>query len=446
MKLRAIIACVVLKTTHGILRLMKKGATALPGSLALEICPDILSIAAKDVNIIAVTGTNGKTTSCRMLCKMLENDGNSVLCDKSGANLRHGITGAFVMELSLNGKPKKRYAVVECDEAAARTVLPELRPKVLLLTNLFKDQEDRYGSVMTPFEAICDGLEGSPDTRICANGDSPFAAVLKERFGSRCRFYGMSFGSGKAPDSGESGSCLVCGSECRYKYVTYANLGDYCCKSCGSARPELYASASEYFDGAGMKMRIGDEKYWVKPALPGLHNAYNALGAITAATMAGISIRSATAGAEDFETGFGRMESLPLGQSGAEMILVKNASAMNRTLAYLKSLDCKKTLVFMQNTNAGDGKDISWLKDAEFEDISRSLSAERIIVSGQARDELSRCFDAVGQSCETANGANELIAMLENEKRRIFLLPSYTAMMELRHAIVKRNGGYEFWE
>lgn len=446
MKLRAILACVVCWATHGILRMMKKGATALPGRLALAICPDILSIAAENVAVLAVTGTNGKTTSCRMLQKMFENDGLEVLADKTGANLRHGITTAFVMNLSFSGRPKKKYAVVECDEAAARTVLGELRPRVLLLTNLFRDQEDRYGSVMTPFETISEGLSKSPDTLLCANGDSPFAALFKQRFGGRCRFFGMNFGSGKRPDSGESGNCLVCGGKCEYRRVTYANLGDYRCTVCGMARPPLDFSGEEYFEDLGLKIRMGKSTIWLKSALPGLHNAYNALGALCAAMQFGISESAAVNGAESFERGFGRMEEFPLGKAGAQMILVKNAAAMNRTLAYLESLDCKKTLVFIQNANAGDGRDLSWLADCAFENVQRRLCAERVIAAGEAKNVLKDRLTAAKLSFETADETDELLKMLENEQRRIFLLPSYTAMIQVRKAIVKRIGGTEFWE
>lgn len=446
MKLRAILACVVCRATHGILRLMKKGATSLPGRLALAICPDILSIAAKNVSSVAVTGTNGKTTGCRMLQKMLENDGKDPLCDRSGANLRHGITTAFVMNLSLSGRPRKKYAVVECDEAAARTVLAEIRPKVLLFTNLFRDQEDRYGSVMTPFEAICEGLSKSPLTVLCTNGDSPFAALFDKRLSGRCRFYGMSFGSGKHPDSGESDTCPICGGKLRYSRVTYANLGDYRCTRCGAKRPRLDFSGEEYFDALGLRVRMGESPIWLKPALPGLHNAYNALGALCAAKAFGISESAAVSGAESFERGFGRMEDFPLGRAGAQMILVKNAAAMNRTLAYLESLDCQKTLVFIQNANAGDGRDLNWLSDCDFEKLQRRLHTEKIIVSGEARDALQDSLTAAKVDFETADGTDELMKMLENEQRRIFLLPSYTAMIGLRKAIVKRLGGTEFWE
>ena len=217
----------VCRTTHGILRLIKRGATALPGALALKIYPGILSLAAEGVRIIAVTGTNGKTTSCRMLEKMLSDDGEDVLLNRSGANLRKGIATELILNLSLFGRPKKRTVVIECDEAAARTVLGEIRPAVLLVTNLFKDQMDRYGSVAAPFEAIKAGLIKSPKTLLCANADSPFAAMFAAQTPNECRFFGFRSGTKKSTDSGESGECPRCGARLSYRFVSYANLGDF---------------------------------------------------------------------------------------------------------------------------------------------------------------------------------------------------------------------------
>ena len=140
------------------LRLFNFGATSLPGALALKICPDILGYAAKNVDIIAVTGTNGKTTSARIIERALQNAGKSVCANRSGANLMPGITAELIMNKSLFGSARCESAVIECDEAACRLVLDKLRPHVLLITNLFRDQLDRYGTVTYPRDCIAEGL------------------------------------------------------------------------------------------------------------------------------------------------------------------------------------------------------------------------------------------------------------------------------------------------
>lgn len=446
LKLRAFVACVVCKATHGILRLIKRGATALPGALALAICPDILSLAARGVRTVAVTGTNGKTTSCRMLEKMLSDDGRDVLLNRSGANLRKGIATEFVLNLSLFGKPKKRFAVIECDEAVARRVIGELRPRVLLVTNLFKDQTDRYGSVFAAFEAIRDGLKGSPETLLCVNGDSPFAAVFSEGIQNERRCFGFENGRKRRTDSGESDACPHCGAALDYRFVSYANLGEYRCRRCGLKRPRLWLSVGDFIEGAGMSARINGSGFWLHPALPGLHNAYNAAGAAAAALCFGVSQEAVESGAESFECGFGRMEKLALGRCGAEMILVKNAAAVNRTLEYLASDPSPKTVVFIQNARAGDGRDLSWLSDADFESLRSGMRAERIILSGEASDALAQRAQTAGLHFEVCDKTSSLPELLCDEKRKIYLLPSYTAMLELRGEIVRIAGGKEFWQ
>ena len=147
MKLKTIIAIIICKLLRAFSRLVHRGGTAMPGRIALKVCPELLSIVSKGVKTVAITGTNGKTTSSRMVEQAFLEQGKSYFANRSGANLISGITTEFVMNSSLTGKCRKEYAVIECDEAAARRVFPQLRPQVVVVTNLFRDQLDRYGEV-----------------------------------------------------------------------------------------------------------------------------------------------------------------------------------------------------------------------------------------------------------------------------------------------------------
>ena len=172
------------------LRLFNFGATSLPGALALKICPDILGYAAKNVDIIAVTGTNGKTTSARIIERALQNAGKSVCANRSGANLMPGITAELIMNKSLFGSTRCESAVIECDEAACRLVLGRLRPRVLLITNLFRDQLDRYGTVTYPRDCIAAGLRDTPETTAVINADCPMAASVSRLCQNKTVYYG----------------------------------------------------------------------------------------------------------------------------------------------------------------------------------------------------------------------------------------------------------------
>ena len=440
-----IIACVVCKATHCFLRFFGKGATAMPGKAALKIFPDLLRCLAENVNVIAVTGTNGKTTSVRMVETALENAGLRVFSNKSGANLIEGITAEFVMNADVLGRPKCDWAVIECDEAAAQRVFGEIKPRVVLLTNLFKDQSDRYGDVKKPMEMIGEGLRKSPETVLAVNADCQLTSAVAEKLNNKTVYFGMEGNKGRKPDASEENRCASCGGKILFRTVTYSNLGSWYCPSCGRKRQRPKVLVRDVADGR-MLVDVRGEQRICGVALPAVYNVYNAAGMIAAVTAAGIDAEAALTAAESFEGGFGRMEEFPLGKNGAEMILVKNTAAVNQTLDYIKALEGEKTVVFVQNANAGDGRDLSWLEDADFEKLRRMRNIGRIMVAGDCGKEMQTRLSGAGVESELFNGYDKLIAELSREKNRIFLLPSYTAMLELRQRLVRKLGGKNFWE
>ena len=156
MSFRAFLAILLCKILRLLSRLLHRGGTAMPGRWAVKVCPNLLSLLARNVKTIAVTGTNGKTSTSRMIEAAFQEEGVSYLINRSGANLMSGIVTEFVMNSTLTGKCRKEYAVIECDEAAARTVFSQLKPRIVLVTNLFRDQLDRYGEVTHTLEnRIC---------------------------------------------------------------------------------------------------------------------------------------------------------------------------------------------------------------------------------------------------------------------------------------------------
>lgn len=440
-----IIACVVCKATHCFLRFFGKGATAMPGKAALKIFPGLLQCLARDVNVIAVTGTNGKTTSVRMVETALENAGLRVFSNKSGANLIEGIAAEFVMNADVLGRPKCDWAVIECDEAAAQRVFGEIKPKVVLLTNLFKDQSDRYGDVKKPMEMIGEGLRKSPETVLAVNADCQLTSAVAEKLDNKAVYFGLEGNKGKKPDASEENRCVNCGGKILFRTVTYSNLGSWYCPGCGRKRQRPKVLVQDVADGR-MLVDMGGEQRICGVALPAVYNVYNAAGMLAAATAAGIDAEAALTAAENFEGGFGRMEEFPLGKNGAEMILVKNTAAVNQTLNYIKSLEGKKTVVFVQNANAGDGRDLSWLEDADFEKLRRMRNISRVMVAGDCGKEMQRRLSEAGVESELFSGYDKLIAELSREENRIFLLPSYTAMLQLRQKLVRKLGGKNFWE
>ncbi|MDO4815034.1 MAG: MurT ligase domain-containing protein [Bacillota bacterium] len=417
----------------------------MPGKAALKICPGLLEYLARDVKVIAVTGTNGKTTSVRMVEAALKNAELPVFSNKSGANLIEGITAEFVMNSDLLGRPKCDWAVIECDEAAAQRVFDEIKPVAVLLTNLFKDQSDRYGDVKKPMEMIAAGLKKSPETVLAVNADCHLTSAIAEKLDNKALYFALEGNKGRKPDASEENRCVFCGGKILFRTVTYSNLGSWYCPACGRKRKRPQVFVRDVAEDR-MLVDMGGEQRICGLALPAVYNVYNAAGMLAAVTAAGIDAKYALAAAENFQGGFGRMEEFPLGESGAEMILVKNTAAVNQTLDYIKTLEGEKTVVFIQNANAGDGRDLSWIYDADFEKLRRMRGLRRIIVAGDCKSEMQARLKRAGVEAELSPDYESLISGLSREINRIFLLPSYTAMLELRQRLVRKLGGKNFWE
>ena len=316
-----------------LLHRLNRGGTSLPGKLAMWFRRDILAITSEGVETILVTGTNGKTTTAAMLSHAMEEAGRAPLCNRSGANLLSGVTAEFAAAADLRGRPLQGrkipdqhadadmdsglYAVVECDEGALRHVAPLLKPRVIVVTNLFRDQLDRYGEVMHTLEAVREGIRLVPEAALCLNADDSLVAslaldspnpviwfgmeettvktavqeiqntstadkkVLREESGTaqerqdavntvdkgdKGRFFVSSPVETKtrplSPDPPEKISdaryCIRCGTEYIYRYHTYAHLGGFCCPSCGFSRtvPDVAVSSIDGIDIGGSRVHM----------------------------------------------------------------------------------------------------------------------------------------------------------------------------------------------
>lgn len=438
-------ACVACRATHCLLRALGFGASTFPGAAALKICPDILGYAARNVSVVAVTGTNGKTTTSRIIERALLNSGHRVCANRSGANLMPGITAELILNLGLNGKAKCPYAVIECDEAACRSVLGLLRPRVLVITNLFRDQLDRYGTVAYARDCIAAGLRTSPETVAVINADCPMAASVAEECSNRALMFGLGNGRRTAVGSGEDDSCPRCGAHLRYNWLSYASLGSFSC-ACGFSRREPDICADDVMPDGSFILRSAGGTAVCRPALPGLYNIYNAIAAAGAAVGLGEELRCAAEAIERFDCGFGRMESFALGKRGGRMILIKNAAAADQTLEQVRQYGEDKSIVFAVNARTADGTDISWLDDADMGTVASMRGLKRVYVCGDCAEEVRKRLGRENILCKCANDYDKLIDMLQDEEAFVFILPTYTAMLELREKLVKRLGGKNFWE
>ena len=221
MKLWTCVTIIACKLARFILRKLGRGGTSIPGIIAKKMHPKILKDLSQGVNIILVTGTNGKTTICRMIEQILTEANLPYFSNKTGANLETGITAEFIMNSSLKGRCKYKYAVIECDELAFRRVSKNCDIKCVVVSNLFRDQLDRFGEISHTLDAICDGIRNVPKATVCVNADCSICSTIAEKVDNEIVFFGLNcpIYSEKADEVSDAKYCLKCGEEYKYDYV-----------------------------------------------------------------------------------------------------------------------------------------------------------------------------------------------------------------------------------
>ena len=430
----------------------------MPGRYALKLCPDLAKTLAENMHILVITGTNGKTTSARISEQVFADAGLDYLTNRSGANLLSGITTELALRSSVTGKCRKSYAVIECDEAAARKALGQLQPEVVLVTNLFRDQLDRYGEVMHTLENIREGLKNVPKAVLCLNADCSLTSSLALDLPNQAVYYGIEHSASdwntKPPALSDAAHCIRCKTQYEYDYVTYGHLGGFRCPKCGYTRPatDVAVTAIQKMDASSSTVEISarGEQRTIRVNLPALYNIYNAAGVLAAVKQFGFGLEQAAGAVEHFQCGFGRMEQFRLGKAGARVMLVKNPAGCDQVLRFLAALDGEMELAVLLNDHDADGKDVSWIWDAEFEAlISLGKRLRHVTVSGSRAWDLFLRLKYAGIAPELLSVERSYTALTEQlatSEVPIFIMPTYTALLEFRPHLIRKCGGSDFWE
>ena len=428
----------VAKLCEKLLRFFGRGATTLPGRVALFLKKDILRSLAAPLKIIIVTGTNGKTTTARMIENALLRAEKSCFLNRSGANLITGITTAFLMNCDLRGRCKAEYAVIECDENALKKVSLYLQAKCLVVTNIFRDQLDRYGEVSSTLAAIAAGARNMPNAKLVLNADDPVSFSLSKQ-GANFVSFGIDENLNLG-GKGESEFCPVCREKLQYSSRTYCQLGSYACKKCGYRRIKPDVCSDEIFsngeNGSFVFFSSFGREAMIKMNVGGVYNVYNALAAICALETVGVDIETAAASLSSFGGVFGRAETF----GGTQMMLVKNPAGFTQTMNYLAATDTEN-LIFVLNDNDADGKDVSWIWDAQ---INLPKKVKSVYSFGIRSGDMALRLKYAGAECEVISGYKQFFELAEKNKTAV--VATYTAMMALRPYFAQKYKKKEFWK
>jgi UDP-N-acetylmuramyl tripeptide synthase len=448
-----------------------RGGTSLPGKVLLRLEPSAVALLARGLRegSAAISATNGKTTTAAMVAAILERGGRTLVHNRAGANMAGGIAGALLAAADRRGAIDADLGLFEIDEFWLDRLVPQLAPRALLLGNLFRDQLDRYGEL----EAIADRwarvVAQAGDTTLVLNADDPLVADLaRDRAGDpRVVLFGVEDERLALPGlqhAADSKHCRRCGAAYRYDHVFLGHLGHYHCDACGATRPRPAVAAERVvldgLRGARLTLRTPAGQAEVQLPLPGLYNVYNALGAAALAAALGASLDDVVAGLESVRPAFGRAETVVVDGREVLLLLVKNPAGANEVLRTLTLEEGEHDLLVILNDQIADGRDVSWIWDADFDLVADRLrhvtcsgtrAAEmalrmkyagvperRLVVEpspAAALDGALRALDergAGGRHASAAGGSG-------GSAPRLIAVPTYTAMLELRELLVARG-------
>ena len=439
-KIKYITALMLAKAAIKAIKLSGKGkATSAPGMLAMKICPDFIKHASKQnkEKTITVTGTNGKTTTTGLLAHIVKSSGNNIIHNTEGANMLTGIATALVQKSSF-GK-KSDYLIFESDEAYLRKLYDFLNADYLLVTNLFRDQLDRYGELDITYRKIKEAIDQNKNLKVFLNADDPTLENIADNnekiyFGIDSVEYDYETKDSQAP--AENTSCRICGEPLIYDKRFYAHIGHYHC-NCGYARktPKYNGSVKVFESYSVLTVSYGDKTAEFRINMPGLYNVYNAMGAISVALELGISSEKINEALQTYSSVFGRAESTTINGKKTLIQLIKNPVGASEVIRQIQGFEKSKLLVIL-NDDYADGRDVSWIWDADFEILKNYK--QQIVVSGTRANDAALRLKYAGVDTELMviekdiKKAIDIAAEKTAEDETLLILLTYTALLKMQ--------------
>lgn len=439
MKAQHRLAIALAKTASRLSRLAGKQGQNLPGTIGLRLAPGILRDLARQVKgpTVMVCGTNGKTTVNNLLADLAEQNGYQVIANRSGANQRDGIAGSFILA-SRGGKISADLAFLESDEAWSRHTIEDLEVDLMIITNLFRDQLDRYGEIDTTMNYLLEAIAKQPDIRLLVNGDDALCVALAKKSGRPFATFGVASQVVESPadETREATYCPMCDHKLTYHFYHFSQLGDYTC-TCGFQRPELDYRVDDVTLGHSLQFRLNGQAFDVP--YRGFYNVYNLAAVIAACDLLGLKADVAEQ-LKQFTPRAGRNEVFQVGRSQVILNLAKNPAGFNQNIQSLLHDDSLAAVLIGINDQEPDGRDISWLWDVYFDRLGDTAATQLIATGSRAHDLALRLkYDGLEYRLvpELTKAIDQLLA---DQPATAYVLVNYTLLLTA-HDYLSRLAG-----
>ncbi len=464
MTLRLPLAIILGKATAAASRALRLGGgTTMPGRVARAVAPDVLrQLAARlPEGCVIVTGTNGKTTTSRLISHILHLAGTPSVHNRAGANLVTGIIAALIGQATWRGRLRGGIGIFEVDEATLPAVWEPLHPRAVVLTNLFRDQLDRYGEIDLVSGRWRAALHEHPraDVAVIYNADDPLVAEVGAQTPGRQIPFGIAdaaCGVRTLEHAADARYCFRCGIRYHYSVVYFGHMGIYRCPQCGTQRPDPIVAADavelQGIEGSAFTLRAPAGHTRVRTVLPGVYNIHNVLAAAACCLQLGTPLQTVAKGIETFAPAFGRAERVRTDGREAVLLLAKNPAGFNEVLrTVMRATGSQAGVVLLAiNDLTADGRDISWLWDVDFEMLAGRIRA--VVVSGRRAEDMALRLKHAGVSAEMMLIHSDLgqawdaaLGAARNGEL-VYVLPTYTALLQLRTILQRRGLVGGFWE
>ena len=438
--MRRWLATCVAKILSYIAQLLGKQGVTLAGKVALMIDPTILEVLAREIKekIIVVCGTNGKTTTNNLLAATIESSGKRVICNKTGSNMLNGIVSSFVLGTDFWGHIDYDYACLEIDEASAKIVFPHIHPDLMIITNLFRDQLDRYGEIDITMQQLLVAIKQEKDNLcLLVNGDDSLSYYIALSSGKAYRTFGVSdpVENQKSDSQVQEGIfCPSCGHKLEYEYVQFSQIGMYHCHHCDFDHPSLDWAAHSIQVNEGLIFSIQNQSY--RCGFRGFYNVYNIIAVYGAINYLNLPTDRFEEVLDTYHPENGRNEVFKIGDCQVILNLAKNPAGFNQNIYSVLADRKEKRLVIAINDLDQDGRDISWLWDVDFQ-LLKDDSVSSIYVTGRRRDDLKLRFKYEDIRADVYEEIESAIRRAIHQKEKnVYVLVNYTCLYKT-HLLLK---------